>query len=238
MADLPISGLPVSGGALDTDELAANQGGTTVKLTLAQIKTNVEADGLAAHIASNPATHAAGSITSTLIANRTRTFWVNPYVVWNINANSYAYPGVDNALGGYGVNMIDNERCEAYGRFCIPNDYVSGMTMKAVFIPLMDAVSPGNKNLYYANGFTAGACGETPETHKDNTAYEILVLDVPVGWPTYQHCTPTFALTDVAAGDIVFIYTIRNSTAGVGDPDTVNKTVIFVGWMISYTADS
>lgn len=234
MADTPISGLPAAGAANAADEFAVNQAGTTRKVTGTQVSTVV----LAAHIAANPIDHPNGSVTAAKIADRTRKLFVVPYTAHNRDGASWDYMGQSTAVVGLGIDVIDDEYVMIYGRFMVPHDYVSDMTAQPVWC-IEQGVAGSPKDIYIETIAHAGTCGEDNSLHHDTLPFAAVSVVVPAGIisPIYE-CTPALSLVSVALNDMVRLETTRDSTAATGGLDTLGDRCVFIGWIVSYTADS
>ena len=155
------------------------------------------------------------AVTSVKIQNRTRTFLISPL-------SSVTTPE--------GVAFADNvDDVTAVGGFLVPLDFVSGMTVKAVWLPT------GTGNLNVSNSAYLGAIGENYNVH----SYTVALATVAV---TANQIAALQELSLIAAaiGDYVSLKATRSSWSGgaPGANDTVNGVVYLKGWLISYTADS
>lgn len=219
MADTPISGLPAAGVANATDEYAANQAGTTRKVTAAQLDTLI--------ITGHEHTGAAGdgaSLGPDSIDNRTRTIFV-PAV-----AGTYVGNPNPEYTGSYmGPEMQDGAYDYAWGRFSCPQDYVSAMTAKMVVSKIDADATVGNA--YCRTKAEYAECGEEWDTNVDTGAWEALVFDANAKLV----CATPVSLATITTSDIVVLTGERD---GANGSDTLTTEIYCYGWVISYTADS
>jgi hypothetical protein len=160
----------------------------------------------------------AGAITAAGIANRTRTFIV-PGLVYNGSDSAFGIAGAD------GQQMIDNKNVTAYGVFYMPSDYVSGMTVSA----LVHGAASGD--CYCSAQLRAGALTEDFGVHNSDifsTAVQVLVAGKLTA-------VAAIAVTQATAGDAVYVQFFRDGDAA---EDTVGNIVYFIGFQVTYTADS
>jgi len=125
----------------------------------------------------------------------------------------------------HGLPMVDAKSVSAYGRFKVPADFLSGMTVKALFEP---ATASGN--LSYQVAAQYGAVGEAFNNHTDASGGQVTAVTADVLNAPY-----TLALTNVAAGDIVSLSAARD---GGDASDTLGVVVFFAGFVVEYTAGS
>lgn len=170
------------------------------------------------HVAT--ASLADSAVTAAKIANRTRVVGIPCTGGWDLAPleldRTNAHP--------YGGPLADGTSTQMFGYFYVPSDYVSD----GVVIPVVYAEGTGNlyalQTLYYA------ATGETPGSV--GTA----VTTQAVTNTKVTNCTSIqTAMTGIAAGDHVMIMFQRT---GGNASDTVGADCQFVGWLLSYTADS
>lgn len=271
MADLPISSLPISGGALDADEFAVNQGGTTVKLTRAQVLAGVTTD-LSTHISTTPIDHPAlsvdtgsianlavtegkigplavtegkigalavtegkignSAVTAAKIADRTRHKWCVPsmrYDVTNavVTAHMIRNDGTFQPRGSICMAGADTY---VYGSFVVPADFYSGLVVNAVFDP--GSYVLGNQ-IYAGVQCTYAALGEAYNHNSDTLAMGL----VNPGGVVYYSRNLAISSGPPVAGDMVTIWFQRDATVVTG-MDTLADDIFFVGWRLTYTADS
>lgn len=155
-------------------------------------------------------------ITAAKIDNRTRKFVVTPY---GLNATD-SLPTPPNSDG---MECPDGKQCTLAGFFIVPNDFVSGMTVKAIWW----ALSSGNAYLYHYTDY--GAIGESYSQH------DVYTNSAAVALTTLQSAVQSHSLTSAAVGDIVGCSVNRN---GGHASDTINDSCYFRGWLVEYTADS
>jgi len=149
------------------------------------------------------------AVTLAKIPNRTRKFFVR---------------GTVNGSYEQGWPMGDNSVISIQGGFMVPLDFVSGMTVTAVVIPL------ANGNVYSSNEAWYGTCGAAY-----NATNDVVVTAAVAVTNGNLNCIQPITLSAEAAGDIVSLEYIRT-----GDDilDTIGDTVYFNGWIVEYTADS
>ncbi len=165
---------------------------------------------------------AASSIEPTHIANRTRTFFV-PVSSGYIESESTPFDqGYYVPYRGWYIDI--NDLTHVAGCFSVPNDFVSGMTVQPIVL------SSGAGNLYIYQEARYGAVGETV-SHSDtiaNTTYPL------TGTLKLENGGAALSLTNVAIGDYVYLVWARDAT----NPLDTASFMYFVGWLVSYTADS
>lgn len=167
----------------------------------------------------NTAALADSIVTAAKIVNRTRT-WLVPAVA--------SYNDTDLSVGSrtsiYGWYMPDSKTYSLYGGFYCPSDYASTMTVKAVVWPL------GTGNIYCTHDAYVGANGEAANTHSySQSATAVAVTE------TVINEISSLSLTAIATGDYV---NLKFQRQGGNASDTVNAVANFIGWLVSYTADS
>lgn len=166
----------------------------------------------------------AGGITTAQIANRTRKFFVPAVVGYNVTdgtpiAISMLYTSV---LPG--IVLADNKSCLGIGQFTVPQDFASGLTVKAL------VVATASGNVYGAEDYDYGANGEIYTTHAGTGAFAAEAVTL-----NFFHVVASLALAAAAVGDFVRIAYVRDATNIL---DTIGNIVMVLGWEISYTADS
>jgi len=120
-----------------------------------------------------------------------------------------------------GWSMTDGDDCFVRGRFIVPSDFVSDMTVQVV-------VTPGaSGNIYGGVRYGYGACSEIDGTHSVPSTYSA----VAVVYDTIS-CIYSTSLASAAVGDIVDCEFDR---VGNSSQDTVNAAVWFKGWLVTYT---
>lgn len=158
-------------------------------------------------------------VSNTDIVNRTRRFIVPAIAGYNASDSTVIVRTTHRGLA-----FIDNKICQAGADFLVPDDFQSGMSVKAV-------VRPGaNGNAYLSRVVYYGACGEALDTHDDSIGWTAIA----VATADENNCIGEIALSAEAIGDIVSLFYQRDATHV---DDTVAGTVNFVGWLIEYTAD-
>lgn len=164
---------------------------------------------------------AAGSITATEIANRTRTFLVPAVGGYDtFLSEAGAYP----RFSILGWSLVDTVLRTVTGEFMIPSDFASDMTVAAV------VYSTANGNLYNQGVISYGASGQAYNTHSD------VIAAAATAVTANQYCViRSTALSAEAIGDYVALQFERDATNIL---DTINNTVYFRGWLVTYTADS
>jgi len=165
------------------------------------------------------------SITLIEIQNRTRKFWSAAVDAYNSTGGAEAAWNIGT---GWGWVLANGVNTRTVGAFCVPNDFVSDMAITGVFV----SDGGGGGDFYLANLHTFyGTNGEIFTTHND-TLWSATLTEPGNGIRSeLQYIT----MTAPAIGDYVML---EFSRAG-GDPsDTATADLIFMGWIISYTADS
>jgi hypothetical protein len=164
---------------------------------------------------------AAGSVTATEIANRSRTFLVPAVGGYDTAAlEGSAFPRFSPA----GWMLTDGQLRAVVGEFMVPADFVSNMTVAAVVYPL------ANGNCYNQGSIQYGAAGQAYSTHSDAIALAATAVTAN------QYCViRSTALSAEAIGDYVSLWFERDATNIL---DTVGNAVYFRGWLVTYTADS
>lgn len=153
------------------------------------------------------------------IANRTRKLWVPGEDSLNNTLGAACSRG---AIRGW--LLPDLNDCRVYGAFTCPSDFASGMTINAIF----ESGNAGNARV--ALDVWYGADGEAYNTHTAAIAAtdETLVANIN------DDFTTPLSLANMAAGDIVLCQFQRD---GAHANDTIGGIVMFVGFLVSYTAD-
>jgi len=154
-------------------------------------------------------------ITAEEIQNRTRRFLVAPFPI-DISTQLLAPTR--------GINTNAGSTDYVYGWFQVPEDYESGLTVKAVL-----QGSTGTFNVYGKVEYFAGAAGEVYNNHS-NSPVAYAVAAVTTNRDVYYATT----LTNVTAGDFVGLQFVR---AGADPLDTA-FAVYVTGFEVTYTADS
>jgi len=167
---------------------------------------------------------AANSVDATKIVNRVRSLFVQPVYVKNDSTDDIAYY----SMTYHGYLMANGTTFYARGVFSIPEDYASGMSVKAVWGPQAwsDLIDIDLEALY-------GAEGTAYNNTYDSVGTQIASAGSGAN-PNWRTSKPTLSLSAPAVGDYVILATSRTT----GGSDTSSDDVHFQGWKISYTADS
>jgi hypothetical protein len=201
-----IQNIDIADGQINANKLANDA------VTSGKIGANaVIAGKLANGAVDTTARIADGIVTADKIANRTRKFIVE------------IIPG----SGTYdirGLGMADGSARYGYGCFHCPQDYVSGLTVKAIIIP--DA----SGNICYTSTADYGAVGENWFTHSENHPFDIAAVII-----NQHNLVGTLSLVSLAVGDIVHLAFERE---GADPSDTLSAPAYCSGWLVEYTADS
>lgn len=164
-------------------------------------------------------------VTSAEIANRTRSVLVP--AMWPRNETDgtvLAWGGADDP----GWVLPDGKKSGCYGAFKVPEDFVSSLDILAVVYPLASG------NLYCENLFRSAKAGETMPQHAMSTTYQA----VAVVKDTVYEIQPLAGhgeTLQLQGGDYVALRWTRDATNAA---DTVNAAVRFLGWLVTYEADS
>jgi hypothetical protein len=162
------------------------------------------------------------AVTPGKILDRTRKLWVSPSGGYNTTTTANI------TLGPGGVTLPDNAESYAQGFFAIPSDYVSTLSV----VPYILQVVDGGGNVRVQTAVNAGADGELYTVHATaGTATDVAA-------PGSQGELKALAAetnASAAANDIVTLVSTRYGAHG---NDTHNNPILFVGWAVSYTADS
>lgn len=123
-----------------------------------------------------------------------------------------------------GIAFADPDSCYGVGQFIVPNDFASGLTVSAVVI----AAASGDA--YVSSDVVYGALGQAIGTHTAATAIAAVALTADL-----LTAVCATSLASAAIGDIVGYTFVRDATNVL---DTIGDTVLVVGLLVSYTADS
>lgn len=207
--DLPLYQVlvDVSGNLTTTDER------TFAELPADSVTAGMLADGAV----DSTAVLADSVVTAAKIANRTRRFMVGPTRREDPVGAGYAYLI-------YGALCENNQNTVIHGWFAVPNDFVSGMTAKAVVIALATG------NVYVINTAAYGADGENYLTHSAGGTPAAISVSTDL-----RKVIASISLSSAAIGDLVALEFSRDATNVL---DTVSGDVYFMGWLVEYTADS
>ena len=157
------------------------------------------------------------AVTAAKIANRTRTFLVEPVAGYRLDTSAAL------AVQEEGTAMIDAVESRVYGHFYCPADYASGLSVRAV------VYASGTGNIYCSAANAYGASGENFVHTNDFSTAAVALTSSQLN----QIASAT--LSSLAAGDYVSTAFFRD---GDNVLDTVGATVYFLGFLVSYTADS
>jgi len=163
----------------------------------------------------------ATTITPSMIEDRTRTFLITPERGYNMTASTNIFHDTTHSWRP-GLPFPDNADCIAVGDFLVSDDYVSDLAVEYVVTPMASG------NLRSSIIISGGACGEP-------TPIITSPLATTAVTSAQLNCIESTALAGVAIGDIIHIWYARQGTSGL---DTIGNTVNFVGFLVSYTADS
>ena len=178
------------------------------------------------------------AVTAAKIDNRTRAFLVQSPTAYDMNGAAtidragwatYAYN-----IGAAGWPLGNAVDTRVFGNFYVPSDFASGMTITMI-VSHSDfsgaeggATSDGVFRMYSYYG----AVDQAGDTHSEDTGATTVALHKP----SLIEDVLVDTLTDVAAGDYV---SIEASREGDAVADTCDSTYFnFVGFLVSYTADS
>jgi len=166
-----------------------------------------------------------GQVTAGKITNRTRKFFVPATVGYN--STTPAVIAISTVADAYGAVLLPNAAdSRAFGHFHVPEDYLSGMTAKAI---CRGGGSGANvRDINYAE---YGASGETYSTHSDNSGLATEAFTAG----SANNLLGSTTLASVAKGDIVSLRFLRD---GDHAEDTYASTVGVIGWVVEYTADA
>jgi hypothetical protein len=164
---------------------------------------------------------AADAVTTAKIPNRTRSVFVSASGV--ADAISSGNDIGRNEHAGFEIN--NTSIYVAFGEFIVPRDFVSGMTVKAVFQP------GGSGNAYVKSEARYGASGEAYSNHTDDDGGYAAIAVTNALLSVVQ----SVSLSNAAIGDYVTMTWYRDGTHG---SDTVEAFIYFKGWLVEYTADS
>ena len=189
--------------------------------TAAQFTALIEAiqAGIETHTHTGAGDGEAGNIGADSITNRTRTFFVPAVVGYNNTDSADIYATQD-----AGVVAWVTKDCTIFGGFHVPEDFASGMSVKACIIPY------DTGNVYSKNTSSYQAHGEAMNTHTSNGTYGTTAIT-----SGYYYEINSLSLSSVAKNDFVRLQWRRDGTHA---SDTVGGSIMVYGWLVSYTADS
>jgi hypothetical protein len=153
---------------------------------------------------------------------RTRHMFVPALVGNNITDGTEIPMTRDN--GGV-IHLPDNKVAGTYGRF-VADTNMSKVVSRALFLE-----STGGA-VYAHNTARHAAIGEDQSTNTATTG--MIAVDTVAGveiWNTHA----LLEIPDITAGEIVRLWFQRDATNAL---DTINASIAFVGWMVSYTGDN
>ncbi len=159
-----------------------------------------------------------GSVTSTQIANRTRTFLVPGTRAWNDTDSASVAENVD--YWGLG----DGKNVSVFGNFYVPSDFSSAMVVK----PIVQAAASGNIVSWAQLNY--GALGQSWDYHSEesSSAIEAITADILM-------TSASQSAASAAVGDYFQLHYVR---CGASVADTIGTTLSYFGWLVTYTADS
>lgn len=168
----------------------------------------------------------ANAVTTANIVNRTRNLFLPPTFGWNITDSVEIPMKYRAAEAQYFGETLAGKDSLMFAKFSCPNDYDSSMTVKPVFLT---ASSGGN--CYNRSLASYAAVGETMNINQDGTAFAATAVS---GY-TALKVGPTMTLDTIDAADIVQLTWERDATNVL---DTMGTGIQFLGFQVSYTADS
>lgn len=160
------------------------------------------------------------AVTTAKIPNRTRKFLVPCIEVWDQTTDEAVQR--ESAVG---YLLYLTSLSSGFGNFIVPQDFVSGLTVAPVWFG-----QSGSGNIYYKSDAWYGALEEDYDTHSTLGSYAALAV-VSEEW----QAGAALSLSSAAAGDIVSLRFYRDATNA---SDTYDSPLYFVGFLVSYTADS
>lgn len=159
--------------------------------------------------------------------DRTRQFWV-PALIGHDDDGDVDIGrnrGAPLLLGPY-ITLVDDDTTLAEGRFILPSDYSSGLSIQPVII------SPTSGTINATSTPTWGSCDNSYAEGGGLPAMQ--TANATVVQNTYA-CLPACTPTGIDADDFILIQFNRYGAAA---SDTINNYVMFLGWKVTYTADS
>jgi len=159
------------------------------------------------------------AVTPAKIANRTRKLFILPIKRRYTTATDQVL-----VPGGYLADGATTPDTDFYGFFIVPNDFTSGMTVKAVVVP------GGSGDIYAIHNIKYGQVGEVYTTHTGTVGYSAIAVTL-----NQFNAILSLSLASAAPGDIVLLEFSRDA---VDVLDTVNTFAYLTGWLVEYTADS
>lgn len=215
--DVPIARHSLTSGGVSTTTddrqfIGAKEDSSTIDRTSGG-KLQVKSGGITATQIADSA------VTTGKIANRTRYFLVPLEAAYEVTTTTTLHRGANPGV------LCDATRTHMFNSgFVVPEDYVSGLTVKTVLIGGTAVVGTdvGSMSIYFA------ANGEAYTTHSASDA----TFTGPYVATQYQVGGYSATLTGCAAGDLVSILVSTTSAGSVAD------TYYWVGFLVEYTADS
>lgn len=131
-------------------------------------------------------------------------------------------------INNVGYELPDAAGCSVFGKFYCPEDFLSDITVTPVVY--QNAIAAGDIYAQTVCGY--GAIGETPTNHTDNVGYTAMSVTQTL---QTELTAIQMTLANLAKGDIVNVSMTRDATNIL---DTINGPVNFMGWLVSYKADS
>lgn len=202
--------------------------GGVITLTDERVFAGAQVDGVTLQAVGGVLGVAPEGITPVQIANRTRAFAVYPFYFFDStdgfkSPSGFAGPG---AYAHAGWEMTNGRTSTAVGGFAVPQDFVSDLTIT----PFFWTQTPGD--LYFRNVASAYADGEALNA---NEATNIQAFTVGGGSINRRVDLTSLSVPAADVGDIVRVVFYRLAA----DPlDTIEDSPPFLGWRITYTADS
>jgi len=197
--------------AVTIDKVAANAVGTDQIVNLAVTTAKLDDVSVATGKIADEA------VTAAKIANRTRKVFVPFDQSWESGAYGSPFGSM------HGLLMTDGVTTSAYGHWRVPEDFVSGLTIKAV----LGASSSGN--IYGSTLFTYGGVGEVYNTHTAQITSSAVAVTVNRIMEIYE--------TTLAAANIGDTISLEFNRDGGNVLDTLSSDGTFFGWVAAYTAD-
>ncbi len=162
-----------------------------------------------------------GAVTPAKVADRARFFFVPAvYPRDETGGTNLAWGGVDDP----GWIMPDAKKSSGCGAFRVPADYASGLAICAI------VYSQATGNAYCENVWRAVKVGVTVPHNTGSTGYQAVAL---------TDDTLSSILEMLPDGlDVNEYITLRFTRDATDAQDTVNQSMHFLGWLVTYTADS
>lgn len=155
------------------------------------------------------------AVVPAMVTDRTRNFLVMP----------------DNPVvgcGEMGVPLADATQTSAMGQWCVPSDFVNNMSVQGVVLVPLTGTATIRMSIKYE------AVGQDFATHTDDTGWINQALVQGAAGPALRVAL-TQALSAEAAGDFLHFWFSRDGAAG---GDVMTDFLYFVGWYVTYMADS